>query len=698
MNNRILYFGISLLMGSFLLVAIPVQGAELSTLGASTFLGGTGNEISVKDIFVDIDAVYVFGSTESATLSNAIIAPKRNFNGGSDVFVAKLSLDLKQLLGYTYIGGSDIDTATVFVVKDTNIYIGGYTTSNNLFSGLATSKSSALQGYSDGFFVVLSKNLNFIDGRYWGGSDQDTISGLVVDNQTLYITGETGSSDLLMKNAEYPQYNGGFRDLYFTRFSLATQDVLYSTYIGGTGSDRFSMIQIDSNKNFYIIGDTNSADIPKIVSGNIKKGGQDIVVVKFSPENLHLSTRYVGGNDSEMATNAVVQNSIIYLFGGTMSTDFPVTSGAYQTAHGGFQTGYGIFDQDGFLVTISADLSQIMYGTYLGGWGFDAINDIVIDTSGLVTVSGFTQSFNFPTTLGVYDTSINSASGSGTGDAFITTFSADLKTISVSTLLGGSNYEHVLYLALGKSGGVYVAGLTESADFPVTVSAFDMSYNGGVDMFVSLFDGSVQNTSEDVLPLSGNKPEFFQGTSIDFMLPKVLNEPVNSQFLHLDTNIYVSLAPTLMLESAGKTKLVYGTGGLEPGVYRLRLYKKNDATLLAESEQFTILPQKIVYLLSLASSTVYPNSTATVNVYPGLYAFDKLQNGQFKIQWYNSSGKLITPGLVSIPSKSFTILLPYTFSTANMDTGVYTIQLRDVSQRAQKVLATTKITVVNLRK
>src|SRR5207244_93997 len=113
-----------------------------------------------------------------------------------------------------------------------------------------------------------------------------------------------------------------------------------------------------------------------------------------------------------------------------------------------------------------------------GGYG------IAADGAGDAYLTGFTESADFPTTPGAFDTTFNG------GDAFVTKFDASGAALLYSTFLGGNNDDVGTGIALDDAGSAYLTGYTSSTDFPTTAGAFDTTYNGGQDDFVTKLDAS----------------------------------------------------------------------------------------------------------------------------------------------------------------------------------------------------------------
>ena len=119
------------------------------------------------------------------------------------------------------------------------------------------------------------------------------------------------------------------------------------------------------------------------------------------------------------------------------------------------------------------------FSTFLGGIGYDYGYDIALDDFGNVCVIGATESPDFPTTTGAFDTTLN-----GVEDAFVVRLNQIGNDLAFSTFLGGSSADFGSGIASDGSGNVYVTGASISADFPTTLGAFDEIYNGNQDVFV----------------------------------------------------------------------------------------------------------------------------------------------------------------------------------------------------------------------
>jgi hypothetical protein len=183
---------------------------------------------------------------------------------------------------------------------------------------------------------------------------------------------------------------------------------------------------------------------------------------------------YLGGTAMNQANAVAVDSSGNgYVAGFTLSADFPVTTGAFQTSLAAGSFGPA---NDAFVAKVAADGSQLVYATYLGGNGDDRATGIAVDASGAAYVTGSTTSTNFPVVGGFQ------AALAGATDAFVSKLSADGSSLVYSTYLGGSKDDNATAIAVDSTGAAFVAGTTASSDFVVTGP--QTTFGGQTDAFV----------------------------------------------------------------------------------------------------------------------------------------------------------------------------------------------------------------------
>ncbi len=251
--------------------------------------------------------------------------------------------------------------------------------------------------------------------------------------------------------------------------------LLYSTYLGGSTIDDGLNIAADASGNAYVTGETYSSDFPITAEAfqTTIAGPSDAFITKLNPTGTALLySTFLGGGDTDGGFALALDSSgNAYVTGATGSSDFPTTAGAPQTIYGG--------GEDAFVTELDPSGASLLYSSYLGGSDSEIGRGIAVDSSGNAYVTGETDSSDFPTTAGTFQTTY------AVVDVFVTKFNPTGTALLYSTYLGGSGIERGYDIAVDSSGNAYVTGDTESSDFPVTAGAFQTTYGGFRDVFVT---------------------------------------------------------------------------------------------------------------------------------------------------------------------------------------------------------------------
>jgi len=253
--------------------------------------------------------------------------------------------------------------------------------------------------------------------------------------------------------------------------------LVYSTYLGGIGTDTGKAVAVDPEGNVYITGTTDSAFFPVArPAQNAYAGQRDVFVAKIDPAGSIVYITYLGGSGHD-GGNAIAVDRMgqVYVTGKTASDNFPIVV-PFQPAYAG-----GVSDV--FVAKLDASGSVLRYSTYIGGIGGEEGYALSVDEEGQVTLAGETSSTNFPTAHPIQ------ATRSGILDAFVAKVNATGSALIYSTYLGGTSSEIGYGMATDADGNAYVTGLTRSADFP-TVSPMQASLSGGMDAFVAKLNRS----------------------------------------------------------------------------------------------------------------------------------------------------------------------------------------------------------------
>ncbi len=322
-------------------------------------------------------------------------------------------------------------------------------------------------------------------------SVEEFAQDIVLDKQGYaYVVGRTDSPDFPTTTGAFDTTHSGTFD--FDAFVLKIDPqggVVYSTFLGSSGSDSATGIVIDDAGSAYVSGGTWATDFPVTLDAydTTHNGQRDLFLAKLSPDGSQLEySTFVGGSSQEQATGlALDQNGAVHLTGWTRSEDFPTTTGAYDSQ---YNSGF-----EAFAIKISLDSPaaqksrQRDYVTFLGGSGEDRGLTIAVDADGQAVVSGRTTSDDFPTTKGAF----NRTYGGGTcqfaacPDAFVSKLSHDGANLLYSGYLGGTNWDQANSMTIDQAGTVYLTGQTLSADFPTTPNTYDASLSGENDAFVA---------------------------------------------------------------------------------------------------------------------------------------------------------------------------------------------------------------------
>ena len=438
------------------------------------------------------------GYTDSTDFPTTNGAYDTSFNGGSyNVFISKLDSGLTSLLASTYLGGSGSDSGNSLTLDTSgNVYVTGYTDSTDFPTTNGAYDTSFNGGSYDVFISKLDSGLtSLLASTYLGGSNGtsgDFGYALALDTSgNVYVTGQTTSSNFPTTSGAYDtSYNSsgdGYADVFISKLDSGLTSLLSSTYLGGSeANDEGRSLFLDTSGNVYVTGWTYTTDFPTTSGAynTSSNGKSDVFASKLDGElTILLASTYLGGSGYDGSYSLTLDTSgNVYVTGYTESSDFPTTSGAYDTSYNGRGTDNG----DVFVSKLDSGLTSLLASTYLGGSSGDSGNSLALDTSGNVYVLEYTESSDFPTTSGAYDTSFN-----GDYDVFVSKLDSRLTSLLASTYLGGSSGDSSNSLALDTSGNVYVPGYTESTDFPTTSGAYDTSYNGNGDVFVSKLDSNL---------------------------------------------------------------------------------------------------------------------------------------------------------------------------------------------------------------
>lgn len=367
--------------------------------------------------------------------------------------------------------------------------------------------------------LFLAPTLTF--SSYLGGSglNGDLANDLVANpSREAILVGYTASADFPIVNA-FDNTNAQ-SDGFITKFSTSGTSLIFSTYLGGSGSDNCEAVSITSSmlRGIFVVGNTTSPDFPMVNAVDASANGEyDGFLVALGEDGsgttgISFST-YFGGSNYDLPGDMAVQcvppcaadQYTVWITGATNSTNFP-TSNAYDVTLSGIL--------DAFLTEFTIGVSGNSMGrsTYFGGGDQDAGLGVVIigGAANRPHITGTTSSTNFPV-INPFDGTFGNVE-----DAFLAGFDFagnGQMYPTFSTYYGGSDNDNDLQIVARSSGNLIIAGSTRSTDLPISVG-YDNSYNGNYDGFIAEFNSNGSSLVFSTY-LGGNQYERLYGLALD---------------------------------------------------------------------------------------------------------------------------------------------------------------------------------------
>jgi len=442
----------------------------------STYLGGSNLEKALGIASDDKGNAYVTGSSASADFPTTAGAFQPKVRGtDTTAFVAKLNSAGTALLYSTYLGGSSSDVGHAIAVNEKEeAFVAGATYSSD-FPTTAEAAQRMPGGGRDAFVAKLSADgSRLLYATYLGGTGDEEARGIALDQAgEAHVAGVTESDNFpVTANAAIKTAScrgGGVCSHGFvSKLSADGSRWLYSTVLGGSANDFANAIAVDRSGAAYIAGHTYSSDFPRTMGAlqasaaahsatALIQQGSDAFVTKLSTNGAFLYSGRLGGSGNQRANAIAVDlTGSVYITGRTDSVDFPTTAHALSPSPSG-RSG------SAFIAKLNPMGSALTYSTYLGGGNGDEGMGIAVDAMSRVSVAGSTSSATFVTTPGALQRTL-----AGTSAAFLSRLDAQGATLTYSTLLSGSKADVANAVALDGNGNVYLAGNTESKNFPVS--------------------------------------------------------------------------------------------------------------------------------------------------------------------------------------------------------------------------------------
>jgi hypothetical protein len=423
----------------------PAKPLIIDPLVASSYLGGASGNDSPASLAEDSSGdAFVVGETYSTNFPVTTGAYQKTNNGGINgtAFVSELNQSESKLIYSTYLGGSGGDGATA---------------------------------------VALDTNGNAVVTGFTASTDFPTTSGAFQTTNQAALTGPDTYT------------------VFVTKLNSTGSALTYSTFVGGQQNSSTTAIALDGNGDAYLTGSTfdsafvTTAGAFQTTNNEVATGGATVFVTELNPTGTAVTySTFLGGSgdgigDGDIGTSIAVDGlGNATVAGGTYSADFPTTAGVLQTVN---KAAPG---ETGFVAKVNPTGSALVYGTYVGGSGFnpdpgnnpdgifgDEIDGLAVDSTGNAFITGSTSSSDFPTTGGAYATTNPEAANNNAtnGTVGVGSFVAELNPTGTAlvygTFYGGTGgLDLATSITLDSSEDAIIAGETNSIDLPLTAGAY----------------------------------------------------------------------------------------------------------------------------------------------------------------------------------------------------------------------------------
>jgi hypothetical protein len=453
---------------------------------------------------------------------------------------AALVIDPLVLVHSSYLGGFGWDEPNDMTLDAAgNIYVTGLTEGRGFpvsEGGQLTTSVSSINAFVT---KIDSSGSSVLYSTIFGGSGFENSYAVAVDaSGAAVVAGGTDSLDFPTAGGLQAGLRGN-DDGFLVKLAPDGTSFIYSTLFGGSDSDYISHVALAPSGDVYLAGRTQSIDLPirSAVQPSFGGGMSDAFAAKLNADASQLiySTYLGGGSEESGARMALDAAGSVFLVGSTRSHDFPTANALQPAFHPGPSGG---FYPDAFVTKLSPNGSSLVYSTYLGGSTWDGAGGVAVDGSGNAYVVGTTDSWEFPRVGGIPRTNF-----AAYPDAYLAKFNSTGSALLFSTTLGGSRWDAGARVALDPVGNVWIAGWTESEDFPVK-SAFQSAFAGGWD------DGFVAKLTPQGSSLlastyfGGSAHEYITGLAIDAAGSVIITGATSSTDLPVRNAFQPSIAAT----------------------------------------------------------------------------------------------------------------------------------------------------------
>lgn len=570
-----------------------------TVLTYATYLGGSGQDYAFWVTVDGLGQAHVVGSTSSANFPVTAGVLQTTCGGGCvggarNSFVTVLNSKGSALIYSTYLGGTHQDQANAITLdSNSNSYIVGWTTSPD-FPTTTGAFQTSYSGTSDAFVAKLNpKGTALIYSTLLGVSNDNRGFGIGLDTAgDAYIAGFTTSTGFPTTPGAFQAALKGASNAFVTELDPTATALVYSTYLGGSGSDIAWGVALDSSNNAYLAGQTSSADFPTtpgalrtVCSSACSKN--DIFVTKVNPTGSGLVySTYLGGVNGEQEAYAIAVgasgNAVVT--GRTRATDFPTTKGAFLTTdRGGF---------DSYVAELNTTGSALSYSSYFGGSLTETGLGVAVDAPGNIYLVGRTYSPDFPVTPKSIQTQF-----AGTTQSYVAKFVAGDQAWPLSLGFGSQ--------PVGTTSAAMTTTLTNSETTALTITSVKITGAGAANFAISsnTCGASLAAGASCAVSATFTPTAIGSLTALLTITDAAANSPQNVALAGTGTSNSLTLTPTSM---AFATQVVGTTSPSQPATLANNGATAATITKIVTSSQFRQTND--------CTATLAPGASCTINV------------------------------------------------------------------------------------
>ena len=470
------------------------------TVELATYVGGGGVDQAFGIALGADGSVFVTGNTTSVNFPTTLGSLASTARGGVDAFVVRLKADFTTAIYSTFLGGSGDDAGRSIAVDTAgNAYVTGFTTSADFPTTPGSVKparpAGEAAGVADAFVVKLNPQGSApVYSTYLGGTLSDVGLGIAIDAAGFaYVTGGTFSSDFPSFFAAQP-FLGGDRDAFVTKLNPTGSLLIYSTFLGGLGTEVGNAITVDATGAAYVTGSTTCAaapcstvtDFPTTpgVASPLRPPGEaagvtDVFVSKLDAVGSVVYSTYLGGTGADEGLGIVVDqlgNAIVT--GGTASANFPVTS-AFRAFTGTLEA---------FLTKLNTTASAVVFSRPVPTTSPSPLTGQSRDA--LPSAPSLALAIATDASERLYLAGSEFRGGAAQTDAVVIEFGPSGTSPSDEFFVGGAGDDFGFAIAVdGPGNNVFLAGQTTSVAGLATAGVVQPTFGGGVDGFVARMSG-----------------------------------------------------------------------------------------------------------------------------------------------------------------------------------------------------------------